>query len=151
MSLDSRIPLNQAIRDHLITVAALQALIGNPARIYSVGGVPQSLWPGTDNAFPPYITIGMADGRQGQIQTKSEDGMEGETEIHVWSSQRSVLECQQIQAVLVDEVKLANLTLSAGHNLVLIQLSFTSTFPDESWDAFVMHGVNRWHYMTERG
>lgn len=151
MSLDCRLALNTAIYNHLVGVASLQALIGNPARIYPAGGVPQSLWPGPDIQFPPYIVIGGATGRDGTIQTKTEDGQEGETEIHTWSTQRSTVECQQIQAVLTDEIKASNLTLASGYNLVLLFATLSSTFDDQSWDGFVMHGVNRWQFMVERG
>ena len=91
MTADSQWPLQQAVFAALSGDAALQTLIGNPARVYD--HVPQ------DSPFP-YVVVGEATTRP--FDTKTEDGMEQTLTIHSWSRYRGFSETKQIMGAIVD-------------------------------------------------
>ena len=74
MTADSQWPLQQGLHAALSGDAALQALLGDPARIFDQ--VPQ------DSAFP-YLVIG--EDTTGPFDTKTEAGLEHRLTIHSWS------------------------------------------------------------------
>ena len=135
MTADSQWPLQQAVFAALSGDAALQTLIGNPARVYD--HVPQ------DSPFP-YVVVGEATTRP--FDTKTEDGMEQTLTIHSWSRYRGFSETKQIMGAIVDALDQQALSVT-GHELVLLRFEFSDSFLDE--DGLTRHGVQRIRALTE--
>ena len=135
MTADSQWPLQQGLHAALSGDAALQALLGDPARIFDQ--VPQ------DSAFP-YLVIG--EDTTGPFDTKTESGMEHRLTIHSWSRYRGLKETKQLMAAVTDALDGASLSVS-GHELVLIRQEFGATFLDP--DGLTRHGVQRFRALTQ--
>ena len=135
MTADSQWPLQQGLHAALSGDAALQALLGDPARIFDQ--VPQ------DSAFP-YLVIG--EDTTGPFDTKTESGMEHRLTIHSWSRYRGLKETKQLMAAVTAALDGAGLSVS-GHELVLIRQEFGATFLDP--DGLTRHGVQRFRALTQ--
>ena len=136
MTADSQWELQKAVYTTLRADSALQAFIGNPARVYD--HVPQ------DSLFP-YVVIGEATGRE--FDGKSEDGMEQTLTLHSWSRDRGMQETKEIMAAVVDALDQVALTVT-GHTLVLLRFEFSDTFLDP--DGLTRHGVQRFRAVTQK-
>ncbi len=126
--------VQQAVYAALAASAALQALIGNPARVYD--HVP-------DNPAFPYVTLG--DTVSGPFDTKSFAGRDQSVTLHAWSRYRGKKEVKQILTALHDALHEQPLTV-AGHNFVLCRFEFADVFDDE--DGLTRHGVSRFRIVT---
>ena len=135
MSSDSQWPLQQAVYGALTGDAAVQALLGNPARVFD--HVPQ------DSAFP-YVVVGEA--TSGPFDTKTEDGLDQTLTIHTWSRYRGLKETKEIMAAVADALDDQALAVS-GHDLVLLRLTFGATVLDP--DGLTRHGVQRFRAVTQ--
>ena len=135
MTADSQWALQQAVFTALSGDAALQALVGNPARVYDQ--VPQ------DAAFP-YVVVGEVTARP--FDSKTEDGMEQTVTVHSWSRYRGLKETKQIMAAVVDALDRQALGVT-GHDLVLLRFEFSQTFLDP--DGLTRHGVQRLRALTQ--
>ena len=114
---------------------SIQALIGNPARIYDDVSA--------DAAFP-FVTLGDGDTRA--WSTKDETGTEHTITLNVWSRYEGHKECQQILEALQTALHDAALSLT-GHRLV--NLRFTSSGIIRDPDGATTHGVMRFRAVTE--
>ena len=135
MTADSQWPLQQALHAALAGDASLQALLGNPARVFD--RVAQ------DSAFP-YLVIG--EDTTGPFDTKTEDGMEHRLTIHTWSRYRGLKETKQIMAAVTAALDGQSLSVT-GHTLVLLRQEFGATFLDP--DGLTRHGVQRFRALTQ--
>ena len=135
MTADSQWAVQQAVYTALTGDAAVQALIGNPARVYD--HAPQ------DATFP-YVVTG--ESTAVDWDTKSEDGMEQTLTVHSWSRYRGLSEVKRIMAAVVDALDKQALSVT-GHDLVQLRFEFSDTFLDE--DGLTRHGVQRFRALTE--
>ena len=135
MSSDSQWPLQQAVYGALTGDAAVQALLGNPARVFD--HVPQ------DSAFP-YVVVGEA--TSGPFDTKTEDGLDQTLTIHSWSRYRGLKETKEIMAAVTGALDQQALAVS-GHDLVLLRFTFGTTVLDP--DGLTRHGVQRFRAVTQ--
>lgn len=135
MTADAQWAVQQAVYSALTSDTTLQALLGNPPRVYD--HVPQ------DTAFP-YVVIGQATTRS--FDTKTEDGMEQTLTVHTWSRYRGIKETKQIMGAIVDALDQQSLSLT-GHTLIQLRFEFSDTFLDE--DGLTHHGVQRFRAVTE--
>lgn len=134
MAGDSQWAVQQAIYAALTGNAALQALLGNPARIYD--HVP-------DTPVYPYVTLGET--FAGDFDTKSFDGMDQDVVLHVWSRYRGKKEAKQILGAIHDVLNKQPLSVT-GQNFVLCQFTFGQVFDDP--DGLTRHGVARYRVLT---
>ena len=135
MTADSQWALQQAVFTALSGDSAVQALVGNPARVYD--HVPQ------DTTFP-YVAMGEV--AAADWDTKSEDGMDQTFMVHTWSRYRGMSEAKRIMGAVVDALDKVALSVT-GHDLVQLRFEFSDTFLDE--DGLTRHGVQRFRALTE--
>ena len=135
MSSDSQWPLQQAVYAALTGDASVQALLGNPARVFD--HVPQ------DSVFP-YVVVGEV--TSGPFDTKTEDGLDQTLTIHSWSRYRGLKETKEIMAAVTGALDQQALAVS-GHDLVLLRLTFGATVLDP--DGLTRHGVQRFRAVTQ--
>jgi len=135
MSADSQWPLQQAVYNALVSDAALQGLLGNPARVFD--HAPQG------SAFP-YLVIGQVSATP--FDTKTESGLDQSLTLHTWSRHRGLKETKDIMAAVADALDGQSLTVS-GHALVLLRFEFAATVVDD--DGLTRHGVQRFRALTQ--
>jgi len=128
--------LRQALYTALLGDAGLQALIGNPARVYD--DVPAS-------ASFPFVTFGDADAADWSASETL--GGEHTVTLHAWSRYDGHLESPQILEALEALLQDATLTLS-GHSL--INLRFVSSGIVRDPDGATTHGFIRFRAVTEQ-
>jgi len=136
MPSDASLPLQGAIGDALADAAAIQALIGNPARIYDE--------PPADGASYPCITIG--EDTVSDMGTKTTDISEHTLTLHAWSRYNGRKEAKQI----LDAIKATlhhNLLSVTGHTVVEAHFEFAETLLDP--DGETWHGVARYRFIVE--
>ena len=146
MSIDSSVPLLTAVRDALLASVPLQAVIGNPPRVYDKLGVPPDVWPGGGVNFPSYVTTGPV--RLVDDVAKAKDGATGDLNIESWSSQPSQLDLLTIMAAINGAINRQPLVL-VGHNLILIYLDNQIPDFDASEASQIGHGPQRFRFFTE--
>lgn len=128
--------LRQALYTALTGDAVLQALIGDPARVYD--DVP------ADAAFP-FVTFG--DAAANDWSAAGTLGSEHLITLHVWSRYEGHKEAQQILEAL--EALLHDASLSpTGH--ALINLRFVSSGIIRDPDGATTHGFIRFRAVTEQ-
>lgn len=129
--------LQGAVFQALAADAALQAFIGNPARIYQQ--VP-------DNAVMPYVTIGESQTNDDSVEHL--DAAEIFFTLHVWSDSeaKDFVECKRICSALRRSLHNADLTL-AENRCVLIEHRRTDVLIDP--DNITRHGVVTFRALTE--
>lgn len=135
MAADSQWPLQQAVHAKLLADAGLQALIGNPARVYD--HVPEA-------SIFPYILVG--DATAVDWSTKTGEGMEQTLTLHAWSRYRGLKEVKQVMAAIVTAIDQVTLAVT-GHAFVLLRFEFSDTFMDP--DGLTRHGVQRFRVLTQ--
>ncbi len=128
--------LREALYTALTGDTALQALIGNPARVHD--DVPP------DAAFP-FVTFGDADASD--WSTKESLGAEHTVTLHAWSRYEGHKEAQQILETIEALLHDANLTLT-GH--ALVNLRFVSSGIVRDPDGATAHGFIRFRAVTEQ-
>ncbi|MBN4046380.1 DUF3168 domain-containing protein [bacterium AH-315-P15] len=127
--------LRQALYTAITGDAGLQALIGNPPRLYD--DVP------ADGAFP-FVTFG--DGVSQDWSTKDSLGAIHTITLHAWSRYEGHKEAQQILEALEAALQDATLTIT-GHTLVNIRFVSSQIIHDP--DGATTHGVIRFRAVTE--
>lgn len=104
--------LQGAIVAKLKADGALQALIGNPIRLYQDVPTPNTL------TFP-YVTIG--EGQNVPDQVQCIDGSEIFVDLHVWSRATGFPECKRIAAAIEAALNDADLTLDSNRCVVILR------------------------------
>lgn len=124
-----------ALRAAASADAAVQALLGQPARFYDD--------PPPDPAFP-YATLGRVETRP--ADASGGDALEHGVTLHVWSRYGGRAEALDIVAALRGALHNAALPV-AGRRLVLLFATFADVF--RSGDGRTTHGVLRLRAITE--
>jgi hypothetical protein len=146
MTVDSQWALQQAVYAALSGDAALQAWLGDPARLYD--HVP-------GDAVHPYVVIGEIEGRP--FDSKTSQGMSLTLSLHVWDGAdggsggaapgyRGAGRLRQIMARLVALLDRAALDLD-GHSLVMLRLAQSET--RTGTDGLVREGLQRYHALVQ--
>lgn len=135
MTIGATLDLQRAIVTRLKASADLQALIGNPIRLFEE--VPP------DPQFK-YVTIGPVQ----RLPDLAEciDGAEMFLDFHVFSRSKGYPECKAVGSVLIEELHDASLTL-AEHRCVLLHLSDERYFIEP--DNQTKHGVITFRALVE--
>lgn len=135
MSADSQWPLQTAVFSRLTADTAVQALLGNPARVFD--HVPQA-------SLFPYVVIGETSAQA--FDTKTEAGLEQRLLVHTWSRYRGLKETKEIMAAVSGALDQAALNVG-GHALVLLRFEFATTMVDP--DGLTRHGAQRFRALTQ--
>lgn len=125
----------EAVYSALTASAALQALIGNPARVYDV--VPPA-------AVFPYVTLGDISIRD--FDTKDRLGFEQLHVIHVFSRSRGRKELKQVMQTIYDVMHRTNVSVT-GADLVNCQLLSALTQQDN--DGLTLRGTLRFRIVVQ--
>ncbi len=135
MSVDSQWEVQQGIYTALTGSAALANFIGT--RIFN-SNAPQ------DSVFP-YVVLGEVS--TADWDTKTEDGMEMQITIHIWSRYRGNKEAMQIMAEVV--TALDDVSISVGSfNLLFIRFN-SSVGPLLDPDGFTNHSIQRFQVFVQ--
>ena len=118
-----------AIRAALLSDAALQALLGDPARVYDD--------PPADVVFP-YVTLGRVESRAADAAAR--EALEHAVTLHAWSRYGGRAETLDMIAALRAALHNAPLAVE-GRELVLLFATFADVF--RSGDGRTTHGVLR--------
>jgi hypothetical protein len=127
--------VQEAVYGALTSSTAVQALIGNPARLYDV--VPPA------SVFP-YATLG--DVVIKEYDTKDQTGFEQSLTLHVWSRYRGRKELKQIIQTIYDVLHNAALSVT-GANYVSCQFQSASTLQEN--DGLTLHGIVRYRIIVQ--
>lgn len=140
MAQDASWPLQQAIYTAITGAAAVQALLGNPARVYD--RVPRG------EPTYPYVTLGET--------TVTDAGAKGGVNIdhhtialHVWSRYDGHKETKQILDAIRDALHHQTGLTVTGHTLVELTHEFTEMFGEDNQDGVTWHGVARYGAITQ--
>lgn len=126
--------VQDALYDALTADAAVQALLGTPARIYD------HVQP--DAAFP-FVTIGAFQAER--LPVSGQDGMQYQAALHCWSRARGSKEVKQIMQALHQRLHGGVLTVS-GQQFVLCRLQSASAALDD--DGLTYHGLAYYRIVT---
>ncbi|MBI3419258.1 MAG: DUF3168 domain-containing protein [Proteobacteria bacterium] len=125
----------EAVFGVLSASASLQALIGNPPRIYDV--VPP------DAQFP-YVTLGDVTVRD--FDTKDRTGFEQTLLLHAWSRYRGRKEVKNILQTAYDLLHRAVLSVSGAD---FVSCQFLSCALGAENDGLTLHGVMRFRVVVQ--
>jgi hypothetical protein len=125
----------EAVYARLMSDAPLQALIGDPARIYDL--VPP------DAAFP-YLTLGDVTVRE--FDTKDRTGFEQTFLLHVWSRQRGRKELKAILQAVFDRLHQSALSVTGAD---AVSCQFLSCSVGAENDGLTLHGVMRFRIVVQ--
>ena len=122
------------------------------ARLKATAAVTDLLAEGDDSVFDhvpqaspfPYLVVGESTARP--FDSKTEDGLDQQVTLHVWSRQRGMKELKTIMAAVLAALDRATPTVS-GHDLVDLRFVFSTTRLDR--DGFTRHGLQRFRVLTE--
>jgi hypothetical protein len=131
----SSFALQQAIYAALAASTDLQALIGDPPRLFDY--VPR------DSAFP-YVVLG--DGSESDWSTATETGTEHAVQIDVWSRSTGHKEAKQIASVMHDTLNNAALTIA---DAALIDIRHLATAFARQTDGQTTRATLRFRAVTE--
>lgn len=132
---DAQWELQKAVYEALKADAALQAQIGDPARIFDDPPV---------GAVFPYLTLGEA--RASDFKGV-DGGLEHDLKLYVFSRYAGRREVKRILAAVYDALHEAALTLT-GHDLVNIRFVFADAF--RRLDGEIYQGVARFRAVTQK-
>lgn len=127
--------LAKAIRAAAMTDAGVQAVLGDPARLYDD--------PPADPVFP-YVTLGRAEARASDAA--GAQALEHVLTLHVWSRHGGRAEALDVIGALRAALHDARLEVD-GRRLILLFVVFTDVF--RSGDGRTTHGVVRLRALTE--
>jgi hypothetical protein len=127
--------VQQAIYNVLAGSTALQAIIGNPPRLYD--HVP----PG---AVLPYVAFGAMTAQP--FDTKTETGFEQIVTLNIWSRYRGAKETHDILQVIYDTLHRRNLTVSG---VVFLSCEFHSVDITGLDDGLTTHAAVRYEVITQ--
>lgn len=122
-------PLQQALFARLGADTGVQALIGNPVRLYD--HVPQ-------NPTFPYVTLG--EEFSTDWGAKGLAGQDVDLILHAWSRYRGKAQAKQILGAIHTCLHEADFAVS-GANLVLCRFAFSDVIDDP--DGLTRHGIIR--------
>jgi hypothetical protein len=127
--------VQDAVYDTLMASATIQAVIGNPARLY-------------DHVIPgvlfPFVAFG--DMQAEPFDTKDRTGMEQILSLHIWSRYRGRKEIKDISKAIYNVLHNASLTVT-GHEFVSCQFAGAEMrFED---DGLSYHGILRYRVVTQ--
>jgi hypothetical protein len=114
---------------------ALQALIGNPARIYD--HVPST-------ASFPFVTLGEM--RAESFDSWNHDGMNHRVMLHAWSRERGRKEIKQIMEAIQSRLHDRAFSI-AGQRLIRCRLLTAEALLDD--DGLSYHGIAQYQVITE--
>jgi uncharacterized protein DUF3168 len=126
--------LQRAIYQRLAADPALQAEIGNPARIYD-DAPPEAVF--------PYLIVGEA---RASDWNGVDGGMEHDVKLYAFSRYAGRREVKRIMGAVYDTLHEAALTLS-GHQLINIRFVFGDVFRRQ--DSETYQGVVRFRAVTQ--
>lgn len=129
--------LQGAIVAKLKADTGLQALLGNPMRLYQDVPAPAAL------VFP-YVTIG--EGQNVPDQVQCIDGSEIFVDVHVWSRSPGFAECKRIAAIIESALNDAILLLT-DNRCIEIERDGARYLRDQ--DLETKHGVVTFRALTE--
>lgn len=135
MSAASLVAVQDAIYAALSGSAALQALIGNPARLYD--HVPE------DAAFP-YVELGEVSARR--FDSASRGGLDCQLTLNVWSRYQGRREAKQILDAIYGVLHDGTLSV-AGNAHVLTSFQSAETRRDD--DGLTYHGVVKYRVLVQ--
>jgi hypothetical protein len=124
-----------AMRAAMLEHAAIQAVLGDPARVYDD--------PPPDVIFP-YVTLGRMESRP--ADASGGEAIEHVITLHAWSRYGGRAEALDVIAALRAALHNAPLTIT-GRELVLLLATFSDVF--RSGDGRTTHGVLRLKAITE--
>lgn len=124
-----------------IQKAVFAALTGDTVLMARIIGVFDQVPEGT--AFP-YVTIGEATAVD--WSTKTSIGQSHTLTLHTWSRARGRQEAKELMGLIHGALHNQSLALD-GHELVLLQYSFSETMLDE--DGRTTHGILRFRALTQ--
>lgn len=127
--------VQDAVYDLLVANAGMQAVLGNPPRIYDY--VPQ-------NAAFPYLTLG--DTRAENFDTKDGVGINQLITLHAWSRYRGQKEMKDILKAVNLALHRSSMTVS-GYNFTDCRFESAETFLDD--DGLTYHGLCRYRLITQ--
>lgn len=127
--------VQDAVYDLLVANAGMQAVLGNPPRIYDY--VPQ-------NAVFPYLTLG--DTRAENFDTKDGVGINQLITLHAWSRYRGQKEMKDILKAVNLALHRSSMTVS-GYNFTDCRFESAETFLDD--DGLTYHGLCRYRLITQ--
>jgi hypothetical protein len=125
----------EAVYASLSATGPLQALIGDPARIYDV--VPP-------DAQYPYVTLGDITVRD--FDTKDRTGFEQSFLLHAWSRYRGRKELKSILQAVFDRLHNAVLTVMGAD---FVSCQFLSCSVGAENDGLTLHGVMRFRIVVQ--
>ena len=128
--------IQKAIDDKLAADSAVQALLGNPARLYDA--VPPSM------PLMPYVTYGEM--IKADFDTKTSNGHDVELTIHSWSSYRGKKETEDILQAIYNCLHRQPLT-ATGYTIMQMRVIAQQSFMDS--DGLTRHGVARVRIIVE--
>lgn len=126
--------VQDALYEALRADAGVQALLGDPARLYD--HVPP------DAAFP-FVTLG--DMQAETFDTSDHDGIMQRVTLHVWSRQRGRQECKVILEALHDRLHHRTLSIT-GRQHVLTRFMAAETLLDD--DGLTYHALAQYRVIT---
>ena len=132
---DSLFAAQASIYSALAGAAAVQAQVGNPARVYDHVPI---------NTTYPYIELGEVTARD--FATKTTDGMEQTITLHAWSRYAGRKQVKDILKAIYDTLNNAALSIS-GSTLVLCRFEFADTMRED--DGLTYHGVARYRLIVD--
>ena len=127
--------LAAAIRAAAMADTGVQAVLGDPARLYDD--------PPADPVFP-YVTLGRVEARTSGASLA--DALEHVLTLHVWSRYGGRAEALDVTGALRGALHDAPLNVE-GRRLIFLFVSFTDVF--RSGDGRTTHGVVRLRALTE--
>jgi len=127
--------LAKAIREAAMADASVQAVLGDPARLYDD--------PPPDPAFP-YVTLGRVEARASDAANA--EALEHVLTLHVWSRYGGRAEALDVIGALRAALHDAPIEVD-GRRLILLFVVFTDVF--RSGDGRTTHGVVRLRALTE--
>ncbi len=125
----------ESVYGALTNDAGVQALLGDPARVYD--SVPAA-------AIYPYATLG--DVLIREFDTKDQTGFEQTVVLHIWSRYRGRKELKDIMQAIYDVLHNGALTVT-GANFVSCAFQQASTTLDN--DGLTLHGVMRFRLIVQ--
>lgn len=127
--------LQDALYEALRVDGAVQALLGNPARLYD--HVPPE-------ATFPFVTLGTMQAEP--FDTHQHEGTSTRATLHIWSRTRGNQETKRIMDALSNRLHGGALSI-AGQQLVLCRLQGAATDLDD--DGLTHHGLLQFQLITQ--
>lgn len=135
MSAASLVAVQDAIYAALSGSAALQALIGNPARLYD--HVPE-------NAAFPYVELGEVNARR--FDSASRSGLDCALTLNVWSRYQGRREAKQILDAIYGVLHDGGLSIAGNAHVLTV---FQSAETKRDVDGLTYHGIVKYRVIVQ--